>query len=180
MFKLRACGVTHVFMTLAGLLGGEILTFMWPLVTAVVVIIAGAAVVAQEVERGTVELWLSAPESRVRPLTAKLAALVVGILVVVLATLGALVLGVRLVGATLTTGGVLALGAVLVAFGIAVGGYAAIVSSFSHARGRAAGFAAALTLACYLARVIAGWSDQWRSPFCRTEQRRRLVAGVKV
>jgi ABC-2 type transport system permease protein len=180
---LRAFGVTHGFMTLAGFLGGEILNFMWPLVMAVFVIMAGAAVVAQEIERGTVELWLSAPESRIRLLTAKLAALVVGILVVVLATLGALALGARLVGATLTTGGVLTLGTVLVAFGIAVGGYTALASSFSNARGKAAGLAAALTLAFYLAWVIAGLSDQWSwlkrlSLFTAYEPQRALEQGT--
>ena len=38
--------------TLPGFIGGELLNFMWPLIAGVFVIMTGAAVVAQEVERG--------------------------------------------------------------------------------------------------------------------------------
>jgi ABC-2 type transport system permease protein len=157
---LRAFGIADMG-TLPGFIGAEFLNFMWPLITAVFVILTGASLVAQEVERGTAELWLSVPESRGRLLAAKLVALLVGIVALVLATIAALVVGAALVGESVTGRGLLAMGVVLLAFAVAVGGYAALFSSFSSDRGRPAGLAAALTLASYLAGVIGGINGRW-------------------
>jgi len=79
--------------SLSGFVGGKFLNVMWPIIVGVFVIMAGAATVAREVERGTIELLLSVPESRTRLLLAKLAALLVGILALVAVTVGALALG---------------------------------------------------------------------------------------
>ena len=157
---LRAVGVTDMG-TLPGFIGGELLNLMWPLIALVFVIMTGAAVVAQEVERGTIELWLSVPDSRPRLLMGKLVALLVGIVALALATLAAVALGAVLVGETIGLRGLLAMTAVLLAFGAAVGGYAALFSAFASDRGKPAGLAAGLTLAMYLAWVLAGLSDRW-------------------
>src|SRR5215218_338424 len=74
----RALGISELI-TFTGYLSARLFSFFWPLVAAVFAVMAGAAVVAQEVERGTVELWLSVPQPRHRLLAAKLAALLVAI-----------------------------------------------------------------------------------------------------
>lgn len=56
-----------------------------------------------------------------------------------------------MIGESLSTAGLLAVAADLTAFAVAIGGYAALFSSFSNERGRPAAYAAALTLAFYLA-----------------------------
>ena len=156
----RALGVGDII-TFTGYLGARLLNFFWPLVASVFVIMAGAAVVAQEVERGTVDVWLSVPEPRWRLLAAKLAALLVAIIVLALATTVSLAVTAPLVGESLALGGVVATTVMLAAFGAAVGGVAALFSAVASERGRAAGGAAAVTLASYVLWVLAGLSDRW-------------------
>lgn len=181
----EAFGITDMT-SLEGFIGGEYLNVMWPLIASIFVIMAGAATVAREVERGTIELLLSVPESRTRLLAGKLAALLAGMLALVAATLGALALGARLVDETLGLTNLLALGAVLVAYTIAVGGYSVLLSSLFKERGKPAGLSAGLTLAFYLAWVISGLSDDWEwlrnvSIFTAYEPQAALAsAGVEI
>lgn len=104
-----------------------------------------------------VSLLLSVPESRTRLLSAKLSALLTGILMLVAATIGSIALGAVLVDETLAFENLLALGAVLLCFSVAVAGYTVLFSSFSKERRMAAG----LTLAFYLARVVSDVSENW-------------------
>jgi ABC-2 type transport system permease protein len=122
---------------------------------------AGAATVAREAERGTIELLLYVPESRTRLLAAKLAALFTGMVVLVATTVGSIALGAVLVDETLALENLLALGAVLLCFGVVVAGYSVLLSSFSKERGKPAGMAAGLTLAFYVAWVVSGLSNDW-------------------
>ncbi len=140
----------------------EHLSFMLPLILSIFAIMSGAAAVAQEVERGTVELWLSVPERRWRLLAAKWAALICGVLIVVAGTLAGIVLGALVVGEELGASGLAALAALITLFCGAIGGYAMLLSVMSSERARAAGLAAALTLASYLAGVVAGLDEQWK------------------
>ena len=157
---MKAFGVTD-FTTMTGFIGAEVLSALWPLIAAIFVILAGAATVALEVERGTVELWLSVPERRWRLLLAKVAALLVGIALITAATLVTLALGAASIGERFALSGLLAAGVVLVSFSVAVGGYAVLCSSFSGDRGKAAGLAAALTLAFYMIYIVAELSARW-------------------
>lgn len=131
--------------SLADFVGGKFLNVVWPVVAGVFVIMAGAATVAREIERGTIELLLSVPKSRTRLFAAKLAAMLVGIVLLVATTVGSLALGAALVGETLGFSQLFALRAVLTAFAVAVGGYTVLFSSFSKERGKATGMAAGLT-----------------------------------
>lgn len=157
---IQAFGISD-FGSFAGFVGGEFLNVMWPLIVSIFVIMAGAATVAQEIERGTIEFWLSVPESRSRLLWAKLGSLLTAIVALVLVTVGSLALGAAMIGETLPAKGVLAVALELTAFAFAIGGYAALFSSFSNERGRPAALAAGLTLAFYLLWVIAGMSESW-------------------
>jgi ABC-2 type transport system permease protein len=76
-------------------------------------------------------------------------------------TLLTLALGAASIGEQFAFSGLLAAGVVLASFSIAVGGYAVLCSSFSGDRGKAAGLAAALTLAFYLMYIIAELSERW-------------------
>jgi ABC-2 type transport system permease protein len=178
---MEAFGVTDMA-SFSGFIGGEFLNVMWPLIVSIFLIMAGAAAVAREVEHGTIELLLSAPASRTRLLTAKLAALLASILALVAVTLGALALGAALVDETLELENLMALGAVLVSFAVAVAGYSALFSSFSKERGKAAGMAAGLTIAFYLAWVVSELSEDWEwlnnlSIFAAYEPQRALESG---
>ncbi len=157
---LKAFGVTNMT-TIEGFLGAELLNFMWPLMASVFVIMAAAGTVGGEIDRGTVELWLCVPESRWRLLSAKLVALVLGVAALVAATSGAIALGVFVVGERVSLAGLVACAVVLAAFCMAVGGYTAFLSALTGARGRAAGMAAAVTLASYLLSVLSAIGTEW-------------------
>lgn len=156
----RALGVGNII-TFTGYIGARLLNFFWPLVVSVFAIMAGAAVVAQEIERGSVELWLSVPEPRRRLLAAKLAALLTGVLAIALATVATMILLLPLVDESLSIAGLLMTLLMLVAFGAAVAAIAALFSSVASERGRAAGAAVAVLFGSYVLWILAGISDTW-------------------
>lgn len=157
---LHAFGISD-FGSFSGFIGGEFLNIIWPLMASAFLITAGASVVAQEIERGTIELWLSVPTPRRHLLAAKLLALLIGICVFALATAGAIALGARIIGVALPAGGIGALVLELLTFSVTVAGYSALFSALCSTRGRAAGIAAGATAAFYLAWVISGLSGAW-------------------
>lgn len=158
---IRAFGIADIT-SLPGFLGAEFLNVIWPIIVAILVIMSGAALVAQEVERGTAEYWLSVPASRASLLTSKLTALFGAMLVLVVVTLLTLVAGAALVDESIAPRNLLALGVTLAAFCVAVGGYAALFSAFASERAKPAGIAAGLTLGFYLLWVLSGLSEGWR------------------
>lgn len=141
-----------------GFVGGEILNFMWPLIVSVFVIMAASAVVGAEVDRGTFELWLSVPRSRVALLSAKLVAILIAVLVIVAVTALAIDAGATVIGESIDVRGILACAVVLASFAICVGGYTALFSVVFATRATAAGLAAAITVASYLLGILAGLS----------------------
>lgn len=155
----NAFGLTG-FDTLAAYSGAEFLNLIWPLTVSVFAIMAGSATIAQEIERGTIELLLSVPQTRVRLLTAKLAAVLTGVLLLIGTTALALVLGSWLFGGYLTAVGLLAAAIVEATFATAVSCYSVLFSSFSNERAPAAAFAGVLTLGFYLAWIVSGISTR--------------------
>lgn len=153
---LQAFGVSTDMGTLPAFLGAEFLNVIWALIISVFAIMAGTATVAQEVERGTADLWLSVPVGRARLLASKLLAMLVGAVVLVLATAATIAVGGMAVGEPQPVSRLAAAGVEMLAFTVAVGGYAVLLSTLFDERGKAAGVAAGVTLACYLAWVVAG------------------------
>jgi ABC-2 type transport system permease protein len=157
---VRAFGLQN-YSTFPHFMGGEFLNFVWPIIACVFVIMAGSAVVAQEVEQGTIDLWLSVPVSRWRLLSSKIGAIALGVVALAAATDLALILGARLVGEGLSAGGVLALSVNLVLFPLTVGTFAAAASSLSSSRSHAAGIAAVVLVLSYLIWVVSLISTSW-------------------
>ncbi|HUZ01359.1 MAG TPA: ABC transporter permease subunit [Thermomicrobiaceae bacterium] len=153
---LQAFGVSADMGSLPAFLGAEYLNVIWALIIAVFAIMAGTGTVAQEVERGTADLWLSVPASRWSLLSGKLVAILSGTVVLVLATVATVAVGGLAVGEPQPVSRLLAAGVEMLAFAVAVGGYAVLLSALSDERGKAAGIAAGLTLAFYLAWIIGG------------------------
>lgn len=162
---LRAFGIDPakegLLTSFAGFMHAEVFSFVWPLVATIFVVLSGAAVVAQEVERGTAELWLAVPATRVQLLSGKLLALLIDTLGVVLVSLLTMVALAPLVDADLSARGVLLLGVVLLDFLLAVAGLSVLSSSLFSDRGKAAALTAGLLLAMYLAWVITGISERF-------------------
>lgn len=154
---VKAFGIDNMT-TFGGFLGGELLNFMWPLIVGLFVIMAASAFVAGEIDRGTVELWLSVPAARWKLLASKQTALLAGMAVIVAVTVVSIAVSALLAGETLSSTGLVWCGVVLLSFCVCVAGYTSLLSSLFSSRGAAAGLAAALTLGSYLAGVLSGLS----------------------
>ncbi len=180
---LKAFGVTPNLFDMPAFVSAEFLNVIWPLIVAIFVIMAGTATVAQEIERGTAELWLSVPESRARLLIAKIMSIVVGVCVVALTTAVAIEIGALLVGEDFGIVKLAALFPCLLAFPLAVAGYSVLFSSFSRERSRAAALAAFMTLGSYLMWVFAALVDRlswmrYLSIFSAYKPQRALETGT--
>jgi ABC-2 type transport system permease protein len=147
--------------TFIGFIGAEALSVMWPVIVLVFLIMAGTATVAQEIERGTVELWLSVPERRARLLASKIAAVLLGAVAITAATLLTVGVGAVLVDEALSLGALLAGAITMLTFCVAALGIAVLLSALSSDRGKAAGLAALVALASYLAWVVGNNSSTW-------------------
>lgn len=144
----------------AGYLGSELFSFMVPLLFAVAAIGSGAAAIAGEEERGTLELLLSQPVTRRRVATEKLAAMVaeLGVLIVVLWL--ALWAGVRLTGMGVSSWEVLSASLTAGALGLTFGAVAFLVGAATGRKALAVGLAAAAAVASYLVNALAALVDE--------------------
>ena len=139
----------------------EMLGLIFPIAVAVFAIMQGAGTVAEEVETGTVSLWLSIPVERWRLLLGKSIALIVAGGFISAVTALTVWFGSVLVDGDVAAGGALALFVVLLGFTLAVGGIAVLSSSFANSRGRAGAIAAAVVLAGYILSIVASLSQSF-------------------
>jgi ABC-2 type transport system permease protein len=169
----------------AGYLGIELFSLMVPLLLLVAAIGTGAASIAGEEERGTLELLLANPVSRTRVVLEKSAALALevaglGVVLWLALWIGALSVGMdisagKLAGATL--------GAVLLA--LAYGAIAVLLGAATGRRAVAIGLTAAAAVAAYLVNGLAPLVDalevpQKLSPFYHYATGDPLREGVSV
>lgn len=158
---IRAFGISD-FSTFSGFVGAELLRIIWPIIVEVFAIMSGAALVAQEIERGTAEIWLSVPESRAKLLASKIAALFLAQLGLVIVTLVTLGIGAAMLGEPVVIARLAVLGVVLLSLSIVVAGYSALLSAFFDTRGRPAGIAAGITIAFYMLWVASSFGTSWK------------------
>jgi ABC-2 type transport system permease protein len=178
---LTAFGYTDMT-TFSGYMGVEALNLIWPATILAFATVAGSAVVAQEIESGTSEIWLSVPARRWRLLLGKMAALGLALLVAVIACAVALALSAAVVNATVKAEGVLAMSAVMAAFLFLVAAYSCLFSALSISRGAAAGISTVISLGSYLLWVVGSLDDSWRwlknvSIFTAYTPERALLSG---
>jgi ABC-2 type transport system permease protein len=158
---LVAFGLQGDLATFQTFIGVEFINVIWPLIVAIFVIMAGTATVAQEIERGTADLWLSVPEDRWRLLGSKVVVLVLGIVILVAVTVISLGVGAAIVDAHLGFSALIAASLVMICYPFAILGYSVLLSSLFSERGKAAGIAAGITILSYLSWLVGGLVDQW-------------------
>lgn len=157
---IEALGITD-FSSFTGFLGAEVLNLMWPLVMAVFAILAGSALVAREIETGTIETWLSVPASRSKLLGAKLLALAgVCTAIPVLSVLAIVAMAARF-GVTLDRAGVASMALEMIGYMLVLALGTGFLSSVLSDRGRAAGIAGGLTVLSYAALLISRLASGW-------------------
>ncbi len=128
--------------------------WLWPILAAIVGILAATRPVAADLDRGFLELVISTPMSRVRYLAIAIVDQLVIVTLVALATIaGVLVVG-GLSGATFDVGRFLMVVPLATAFGCAVAGVATLLSVVTLSRGQSAAITVGVLLAMYLAYVV--------------------------
>ena len=141
--------------TAGGYLGVELMGFMGPALIAVYAITTGAAAIAGEEDRGGLEVTLSAPVSRAQVFTQRLAALVAGILTLMIATGATLWIFSALLGMDLGLGAIASAAAALGIFGTFAGTTALSAGAAAGSAAAARGLAALVTVASYLINALA-------------------------
>ena len=141
--------------TAGGYLGVELMGFMGPALIAVYAITTGAAAIAGEEDRGGLEVTLSAPVSRAQVFTQRLAALVAGILTLMIATGATLWIFSALLGMDLGLGAIASAAAALGIFGTFAGTTALSAGAATGSAAAARGLAALVTVASYLINALA-------------------------
>jgi len=159
---LRAFNVGGDFTTFGGFVGAEYLSFIWVVIVAAFVIAFTSGALAKELEQGTLELILAYPLGRVRFFASKLAALVIGLAVIVVATVGGIWFGALSQHLSVGPNAYLAVGALGLAFALAIGGYGFLFSAAASERAPAALATATLTVLFYAVHFAAQTWDPFK------------------
>lgn len=133
-------------------------------------IIRGSAAVSAEVERGTMDLLLSRPVTRTSYLTSQVCVALAGLFLLALgATAGACIaIRYNTLRVAPDRWSLFQSAINLAALGLPIYGYTVLASSIDHVRWRPAGIGSSLTLAGFIAYVIAMnpvFSDMWWRPW---------------
>jgi len=137
------------------LMNTYITSMLWPIVAAVAGIALATRPVAGDLERGFLELPLSTRLSRVRYLGIAILGQAGAMAFLALATVGGVLVVGRLVGAPFDIGRFLLAGLHAFAFGISIAAVTTLLAVVILDRGRAAGIAAGVVIAMYLADAVA-------------------------
>ena len=166
-----------------GFLNTELFSMMFPLVLIAVALGAAAAATAGEEERGTADLLLSLPILRGRVLAAKVLAMVLGVVVVMLAAALTIIVGAPLADLSVGTDDVLAAGAMTCLLGLVFGCIGLLLGALTGKRAAALGGGIALAIAAFLLQILApmaDWLTPWQkaSPFYWALNSDPLVNGI--
>lgn len=143
----------------AGYLGSELFSFMVPLLLLVAAIGAGAAALAGEEERGTLEVVLAHPVPRARLALEKIGALATEVTGLALVLWVALAVGTAAVSMEIGVGKLAAAIASALLLALAFGSISFALGAATGRRGLAIGLTAAAAVAAYLVNALAPLVD---------------------
>jgi ABC-2 type transport system permease protein len=128
--------------------------WLWPILAAIVGILAATRPVAADLDRGFLELVISTPMPRRRYLAIAIAGQLILVFAIALATVCGVVAVGALVGAGFDAARFLMVVPLATAFGCAIAGFATLLSVVTLSRGLAAAITVGVLLAMYLAYVV--------------------------
>ena len=158
------------FTSAAGYLGGELFSFMIPLLFLVAAVGNGAGSIAGEEERGTLDLLLAAPVARRRVALEKLGAMCAELVALGVVLWVALWIGARVIGMGLSAAHLGAATADAVLLALAYGAIAFMLGAATGRKGPAIGAAIAAAVAAYLVNSLAA-ARRASSSRCRRSRR---------
>ena len=153
-----------------GYLNIEVFSMLLPLLLAILTIGLGAAAVAGEEQRATLDLLLAAPLARWRLVADKFAALLVELALVALVTWLSLIAGARWVGMVINPGRLAEAVIACAMFAVFMGALTLSLGCLRGGKGSSVGVASVVGLAAYLLHGLAGIAESlmpWQrfSPF---------------
>jgi ABC-2 type transport system permease protein len=128
--------------------------WLWPILAAIVGILAATRPVAADLDRGFLELVISTPMSRRRYLGVAILVQALVIVAIALATVGGVLVVGSLVGAGFDAGRFLLVVPLATAFGCAIAAVATLLSVVTLSRGQAAAITVVVLLGMYLMYVV--------------------------
>jgi len=147
-----------------GFLNAELLSMMFPLALVAVALGFASGATAAEEERGTADVLLALPVSRVVVLLAKATAMVLGVLVVAAAGVAALIVGAPQVDLDVSSGGLVAGGLMTALLALVFGAWGLLVGALTGSRAAAIGVGMCLALASFVLNAFAPMAD-WLAPW---------------
>jgi ABC-2 type transport system permease protein len=148
----------------SGYLNVEMFSLVVPFVFLSVGVAAGAAATAGEEERGTLDILLALPVHRTTVLLDKFAALMLSLLALAAITVGALLVGTRLVDLDISLRLLVEGTAASLLLGLLYGAVGLLLGALTGRRGAALGGGVALALAAFLLESLAPAAD-WLEPW---------------
>lgn len=177
--SFRFLGDPYAVQTPEGYATVRLLGALFPLLLSIWPILAGARLVRGEEERGTLDLVLATPNTRVRVILEKLAALIIALLAIAILFALGTIAGEPSAGAPVDFARALAAGLNLSLLAFFFGMVALLISQFSVSRGSAVGWASGLLILSFLldatGRVVDGTWVKYLSPFYYYNLNRPLI-----
>ncbi|MEX1156609.1 MAG: ABC transporter permease subunit [Chloroflexota bacterium] len=143
----------------AGYLNSQLFGSIVPLLLLFYAVGAGASAIAGEEETGTLDLLLANPVSRTRVLLEKVAAMLLGLIIIGAVMWGVTMAAALLVDMQISAGRVAEVIISAVLFGFVMGALALAVGASAGSRGLSIGIAAAVGIAAYLVQSLAALVD---------------------
>lgn len=143
------------FTTFEGFVAGKQFSMVWPMMMVMLVAGLAANYIAGEVEKGTIELVLSQPISRLRIITSKVLSGVAVCALFSFVTVLSVIPLTRIYGITTPESHFWLVSGIGFCFGLAVFGLSMFASAFMSERGKALFLAIGVLLAMYVVNIVA-------------------------
>ncbi|MHB0914127.1 MAG: ABC transporter permease subunit [Thermoleophilia bacterium] len=145
--------------TFDGFLTLEYFSLIWVIIVFAFSISVATASVAGEIEKGTMELLLSQPISRRSIIMTRMSFHLIGLLIIIAATMAPIVAIAPLIDAEIDRTGLLALSFSSLLFYLALGSLAFLLSSVLSDRGRAVFICVGILIASYAIDILSAFND---------------------
>ena len=145
--------------SLEGFMAGEYFSLMWPLILIILIITFASAAIAGEIDKGTIELLLSQPISRLKIFFAKYTAGLTVIVIFILITTFSVVPFSLLHNVEIKIQNFLTISILGFLFAFAIFSICMMISSFSSSRGRPAAITGGMLIIMYGLNLFSGFQE---------------------
>lgn len=148
-----------VFTNIEGFLSAEQFSFIWPIFLIVIVTSIGGGAIAGEIEKGTIELLLSQPTSRLKLFFAKYLAGVFNLVIFVVVSIYAIIPLAAIFNINYKIENFAMFSLVAFLFGLAIFSLAMFFSALFNQKGRVYFLTAGIVVLGYVANIVAALKD---------------------